>query len=260
MYFLKGQQATSNRINDNGISPMSAILKSIAKPIFWKLLPFVPKPVLKKYKEYSEFRFWADRYTVAQKLDNDHYEYFYTKFFDLDRSWYRDKKILDIGCGPRGSLEWADVAEERVGLDPLIDRYRSLGIDRHKMTYCHAPVERIPFSDGAFNVVATFNSLDHVENVETAIAESNRVLAPGGTLLLIVEVNHSARPTEPIVITENELKKQIAKLLSIRSWRAYPIRYDHDIYQSLREESPAASLPHGVPGIVAARFEKAAGT
>lgn len=237
---------------------MSALLKSIAKPVFWAVLPFVPKSVIAKYKEYSEFQFWAGRYAIAKKLDNDHYEYFYTKFFGLDRDWYCDKRILDIGCGPRGSLEWADVAQERVGLDPLIDRYRNLGIDRHKMAYCHAPVEKIPFPDGAFNVVTSFNSLDHVENVDMAIAESVRVLAPGGTLLVIVEVNHSARPTEPIEITENELKEQFARCMTLRSWRAYSIRYDHDIYRSLSEGSPAATLPVGVPGIIAARFEKAA--
>ena len=29
----------------------------------------------------------------------------------------------DIGCGPRGSLEWATMAAERVGLDPPVNKY-----------------------------------------------------------------------------------------------------------------------------------------
>ena len=40
------------------------------------------------------------------------------KYFNLDKSFYKNKRILDVGCGPRGSLEWDDMALERVGLDP----------------------------------------------------------------------------------------------------------------------------------------------
>ena len=42
-------------------------------------------------------------------LNNKHYEQFYTEIFDLDKNFYNDKIILDIGCGPRGSLEWINL-------------------------------------------------------------------------------------------------------------------------------------------------------
>ena len=53
----------------------------------------------------------------------------------------------------RGSREWADVAAERVGLDPLVPAYRELGIDRHQMGFCVACSECIPFADSCFDVI-----------------------------------------------------------------------------------------------------------
>ena len=70
---------------------------------------------------------------------------FTRRIFDLEPSFYEGKRILDIGCGPCGSLEWADMAAERVGLDPLVPQSMELGAKKHEMTYVAAPSEKIPF-------------------------------------------------------------------------------------------------------------------
>jgi ubiquinone/menaquinone biosynthesis C-methylase UbiE len=105
--------------------------------------------------------------------------------------------VLDIGCGPRGSLEWADHAARRVGLDPLVPVYRRLGIDEHAMEYVAAPAEQMPFPDGAFDIVTSINSLDHVDHLEATCEEIARVLAPGGLPLVVVEVGHAPTIAEP---------------------------------------------------------------
>jgi ubiquinone/menaquinone biosynthesis C-methylase UbiE len=110
---------------------------------------------------------------------------------------YRGKRILDIGCGPRGSLEWADVAAKRVGLDPLAEQYLALGAGQHKMQYVAAYSESIPFPDGHFDVVCSFNSLDHVVDLGRTIREIKRVTKRGGLLLLLVEINHQPTELEP---------------------------------------------------------------
>lgn len=144
-----------------------------------------------------EFSYWKYRKKKGEDLSNKHYEYFYTAVFGFDKSFYKDKKILDIGCGPRGSLEWADLAKERVGLDPLADSYLDLGVHKHKMHYVNAPAEKIPFPDNYFDVVCSFNSLDHVDDMGQVMKEIIRVLAPKGVFLLITEVNHRPTSTEP---------------------------------------------------------------
>lgn len=150
-------------------------------------------------KHQAELAFWRGvRRREGEWLANGHYEWFYTTYFGLSRQDYAGRRVLDIGCGPRGSLEWADMARERVGLDPLADEYRALGADRHKMTYIRSGAESIPFPDGHFDIVTTFNSLDHVDNVDKTISEISRVTAPGGTCLIISDVNHDPTFTEPI--------------------------------------------------------------
>ena len=121
----------------------------------------------------------------------------FTDLGGLDAGFYRGKAVLDIGCGPRGSLEWADAASRRVGLDPLADDYRELGTDAHAMDYVAAGSEAMPFADGEFDVVTSINSLDHVDDLERTVAEIKRVTRSGGPLVLAVEVGHDPTWTEP---------------------------------------------------------------
>ena len=65
------------------------------------------------------------------------------------------------------------------------------------MTYCNSPVEHAPYEDGHFDVVTSFNSLDHVDDVEDAIREIKRLTKTGGTHLLLVEVLHDPNVCEP---------------------------------------------------------------
>jgi SAM-dependent methyltransferase/GT2 family glycosyltransferase len=148
-------------------------------------------------KEDAEFAYWAGRHRAEGVLTNAHYERIYTTSFGLRPDDFAAKRVLDIGCGPRGSLEWATEAAERVGLDPLVGRYRELGIESHAMRYVESCAEAIPFPDDHFDIVAALDALDHVDDVDAAIREMTRVAKPGAVGLLLMEVNHRATATEP---------------------------------------------------------------
>jgi ubiquinone/menaquinone biosynthesis C-methylase UbiE len=155
-------------------------------------------------KDDAEFDFWHKTHkNSGGVLQNGHYEQLFTEQFGLTREFFAGKRILDIGCGPRGSLEWASEAARRVGLDPLVDRYRDLGIDGHVMEYCSARAETIPFSDDSFDIVSSLNSLDHVDDLHRTLGEITRVLVSGGSFLLEVEFGHRPTDTEPVEIPEN---------------------------------------------------------
>lgn len=186
----------------------------------------------KKYKEAHELAYWRSRMEIEKKLVNDHYRFFYTDYFDLSPAFYNDKRILDIGCGPRGSLTWAVNAAERVGLDTLVDKYLAMGADQHNMQYVNAPAEAIPYVDRYFDVVCSFNSLDHVDSLNDAIKEIHRVLKDSGVFLLIVEINHSPTPTEPVEI--RDLHGLFGALFEIRNQRKYEIGELHDIYGQIK--------------------------
>jgi SAM-dependent methyltransferase len=151
-----------------------------------------------RIKRTAELDFWRGVFDrEAGRPRNGYFPALFQDFFGLTGDFYGGKRLLDVGCGPAGSLEWATMAAERVGLDPLVGQYRSLGIDEQRMRYVEASSEEMPFRDESFDVVSTLNSLDHVEDVERTIAELKRVLGRGGSLLLVVEVNHPPTVTEP---------------------------------------------------------------
>jgi SAM-dependent methyltransferase len=201
-------------------------------------------------KRGAELAYWRRRHEDESTLSNDHYEYSYTRQFELTRADYAGKRVLDIGCGPRGSLEWATEAAERVGLDPLADDYRRFGTGRHKMTYVAAGSEAIPFPDGHFDIVTAFNSLDHVEDVDATIREMTRVTKDGGIGLVIVEVNHEPTATEP-----HELRWDVVN--RFEGWRIVSetraaVGDSHDVYKELRGSEPYTSGP----GWLAVRLER----
>ena len=147
----------------------------------------LPRLWMKKY----ELKFWNKKAEDEGTLRNDHFKYFYTEHFGLDDASYDGKCVLDIGCGPRGSLEWANMASRRIGVDPLVSEYLRLGADRHEMEYIEAPSESIPLDRAECDIVCAFNCFDHFIDIERSIAEVKRVTRPGGLFLLLVEVNQA---------------------------------------------------------------------
>jgi SAM-dependent methyltransferase len=152
----------------------------------------------RRAKHSAEFGYWQSQ-RAAGPLERGipFYEWAFTGHFGLEREFFAGKRLLDIGCGPRGSLEWADHAAERVGIDPLADRYLSLHETPQAMTYVTAGAEAIPYPSGHFDVISCFNALDHVDDVQRAIGEITRVARDGATLLLLVDINHDPTPMEP---------------------------------------------------------------
>jgi 2-polyprenyl-3-methyl-5-hydroxy-6-metoxy-1,4-benzoquinol methylase len=214
-----------------------------------------PAPAQTELKEREEIAYWRERKAAEGSLSNSHYEFFWTDHFGLDRDHYDGKRMLDVGCGPRGSLEWATGAVERQGLDPLADSYRELGTDSHAMSYVATGAEHIPFPDGHFDVVSTINSLDHVEDLDATIEELKRVVRPGGELLLITDVNHDPTPCEPHDISWDIVARFAPgfRVVDLRHFEKVPA----GMYDSLRH--PVA-YDHNRPGrrygILSVRLER----
>lgn len=188
-------------------------------------------------KGWHELAYWRGRAKAEKSLGNSHYQKLYTEMFGVDLSLYEGKRVLDIGCGPRGSLEWADGAEQRVGLDPLVNGYKQFGIDRHKMEYVNALAEKIPFADGHFDIVTSINSLDHVDDPSAAMAEIARVLKQGGDFLLEVEIGHEPTPMEPITFWFDILDDLSDNFETLNS-RAFEINAEHQVHSAWTDGVP----------------------
>ncbi len=207
----------------------------------------------------DELRFWRRAVDDGRFVGEDH-EPFFTTHFGLDRSFYVGKRVLDVGCGPRQRLDWMTMAAARVGLDPLADRYRELlGDEALRGTeYVQGVAERMPFAAGSFDVVTSFNSLDHVDDIECTAAEIKRVLSDGGSLLVITELGHEARLTEP-----QEFSWEVTRLFEPQLRLVDERRYE-DSGQGI-DRSVALAVPYDDgaaphPGVLVSRFVKSGGT
>ena len=95
------------------------------------------------------------------------------------------RRVLDCACGEgygsglmaaagAESVTAADIDQATV--DHVRERY---GIEAHR-----ADVRSLPFDDGAFDLVVSFETIEHVHEPERALDELARVRAPGGHLLI----------------------------------------------------------------------------
>jgi SAM-dependent methyltransferase len=131
-------------------------------------------------------------------------EHVYRRLYELEDAhwWFRGRRavihallgraplserprILDAGCGTGRNL--ADYARlgEAAGVDPSPEA----------VAFCHARgltqvirsgVETLPFEDGAFDLVAATDVLEHIVDDGQAARELRRVTRPGGHLLVTV--------------------------------------------------------------------------
>lgn len=97
-------------------------------------------------------------------------------------------RVLEIGCG-RGFL-----TREVRQLSP-----GTIGVDVNPQAVANAvtpglrvmDAERLAFGDQSFDKIYSFHVVEHILNLGGALAEMDRVLAPGGRILLVY-------PAEPI--------------------------------------------------------------
>lgn len=97
-------------------------------------------------------------------------------------------RVLDFGCGAGQLVDAARAAGlDMVGADVFYggsearaeaQRAGRLGATVHEI--CEG---RLPFADGHFGLVVNNQVLEHVEDLDAALDEVARVLAPGGVLL-----------------------------------------------------------------------------
>lgn len=96
--------------------------------------------------------------------------------------------ILDAGCGTGGLIrreaaKWPGWGWTGVDVDPLAC---SLARERTGARIVEAPLERLPFGDATFDAVTCADVIYHLEDDLAALRELQRVLKPGGRLVLNV--------------------------------------------------------------------------
>jgi 2-polyprenyl-6-hydroxyphenyl methylase/3-demethylubiquinone-9 3-methyltransferase len=172
-------------------------------------------------------------------LNRGRFGYFQSVLGQL-RPEVRGLTALDIGCG--GGLlaeEFARAGFRVTGVDPS---EASLHVARAharesglEIDYRHASGEALPFPDGAFDIVYCCDVLEHVSDLDQVIAESARVLKPGG-LYFYDTINRTWRS-----------KLVVIKMLQEWSWTSAIPRDVHDWKMFIRPEELRSSMKrHGL--------------
>lgn len=194
------------------------------------LLPESIKKVLRasrycfKNKYDVELAFWQSRLKIDQgTFTNSHYKKLMLAMADEpDDTFLQSKIVADFGCGPRGSLLWANSAQLRLGIDVLADRYADEFTDNitaHNMVYLKSTEKVIPLPSDFVDVMFTLNAIDHVDNFPAVCAEILRVIKPGGLLVASFNLEEPVSKAEPQKLTEAQIKKHLLKHLQILSYR-----------------------------------------
>ncbi len=139
--------------------------------------------------EATTERITVDEY---QSSEGDYLIYvLHTATYDFARPHVEGKEVLDFGCGTGyGTAGLAGVATRITGVDiapeavahaqahyqlPNLE-FRTIGAIEHSA---------LPFEDDVFDVVVSFQVIEHVRAVDRYLAEIRRVLRPGGVFLCV---------------------------------------------------------------------------
>lgn len=134
----------------------------------------------------DELEFTGERFT-PECIREIWYEHMHRYAWAL--SFARGKRVLDAACGEGyGSVRLAAVADQVVGVDidqNTVQHAQSRYGATDKLSFQCGDVTALDeLPDNSFDLITSFETLEHVEAQERMLAGFARLLAPGGMLLI----------------------------------------------------------------------------
>jgi SAM-dependent methyltransferase len=143
-----------------------------------------------------------------------------------DPDFFSGRVVLEIGPGPVG-LPDACGAKVALAVEPLAPRLRAAGLLLESdAVYLATGAEAIPLLDASVDVVVARNCLDHVVDPAAVLLEVVRVLRPGGTLILNVDIEGEATAEEPHAFSSDDVHRLIDPL-RVQRERSVDVPHGH---------------------------------
>ena len=127
-------------------------------------------------------------------------------------------QILDLGCGMGGfavaaSLQGADVTA--LDYNPAYCAITAVRGERHHLTLpvCNAAGEALPLPAARYDIVTAWDVIEHVQDPARMLAESARVLRPGGYVFLTAINRYAYRDPHYHLPLINYLPRPVAEAI-----------------------------------------------
>jgi SAM-dependent methyltransferase len=125
-----------------------------------------------------------------------------------DQDFFRDKAVVDIGCGPLGSLSWLTTSRLNIGLDPLAVKYANIR-KPDKMFYVCGVGEQLPFRSASVDIIITTFASDYFDSPQQVFDEIKRVLKPGGYFVGSLNLRPKPKPGTSAVISKQIINQYL---------------------------------------------------
>ena len=122
------------------------------------------------------------------KSEADYYIYLlHIASYNYAKEFSLSKDVLDYGCGTGyGTNILSKTANTVVGVDISEETiiYASNNFRSPNTTFIKIESEKLPFDDNTFDLVTSFQVIEHLKNTKQYLNEIKRVLKPHGLLLI----------------------------------------------------------------------------
>jgi ubiquinone/menaquinone biosynthesis C-methylase UbiE len=106
----------------------------------------------------------------------------------------KPRSALDVGCGTGYWLSaLRDLVPRIYGLDYSREMLRKASAANPGSNLIRGTAETLPFRDAVFDLIYCVNALHHFGQIDACIGAGRRLLAPGGTLVIIGMDPHHGR-------------------------------------------------------------------
>jgi SAM-dependent methyltransferase len=172
------------------------------------------------------------------------------------------KRVLDVACGTGYGadlyLRAKATSVEGLDIDGEAIRHATKTYGRNGLRFQEGSIEALPFADHSFDLVTCFETIEHVDRPEVALAELRRVLRPQGELLVSTPNRRVTSPMRglqdaPVNLhhkrewTVGEFKRLVAPLFKVEQTlgqRSRPrLLFLRSAYPTLKRRAPSWYVP-----------------
>jgi len=147
-----------------------------------------------------------EEYQVMYEVEDTYWWYVGMRsiFLSLLDGHYKtrtDLNILDAGCGTGAMLSHLRPYGEVVGVDVSSEAIRLAATrDVEGCDLVQSSLTDLPFADGAFDLITSFDVICCIENEELAFGELGRVLKPGGRVIVNLPAYNPLRSEHDLAV------------------------------------------------------------